>query len=513
MKKIRNALISVSNKDYLKLILDNLKKYKIKIISSGGTYKKIKQLGYDSVELSQYTNFPEILSGRVKTLHPKIHAGILSRKNNKKDAKQMKQYKFEDIDLVIVNFYPFEFVLSKTNSFKKIIEQIDIGGPSLVRAAAKNHEKVTVISSIDQYQEFVTELNKYKGTTSYKYKKRLSEEAFIETSYYDAIIANYFKKQSKNYFTKKQIVIGNKIENLRYGENPHQNASIYSTSIENKINQVSGKKLSYNNYNDLISAISISKLLPNNIGTVIVKHSNPSGVSIKKNNLESYKMAYNCDPISAFGGIVSCNFKIGKSVAYELSKKFYEIIVGKKFSKDALKILKTKQNLILIDSSQIKFTDQIEINTKLGSLFAQTTDLKPLSKKDFITVSRVKPNKQTLENLLFAFNICRFVKSNAIVITNDLSTVGIGSGQTSRVDSCEIAVSKMRKFMNINNKSNIYAASDAFFPFVDGIEKLVNSGVKAIIQPSGSIRDKEIIKFANKLGIVLVFSKKRHFKH
>ena len=325
MRKIKNALISVSDKKNLKKILSTIKKYKIKIISSGGTYKEIKRLGFKCTEISEFTGFPEILSGRVKTLHPKIHSGILSRRI-KPDIKQLRKYKFEEIDLVIINFYPFEDILSKTNKKNKIIENIDIGGPSLVRAAAKNYKNVTIVSSTDQYSKLIYELNKFKGATSYNFRRDLSKAAFLETSYYDSLIFDYLNKSSNEVFAKKKTLFGKKIEVLRYGENPHQKAAIYTSNSVDSLHQLSGKKLSYNNYNDLFSAVKISNSLPKNTGTVIVKHNNPCGVSINKSKLKSYQMAYNSDPISAFGGIVSCNFKIDRELAKRLSKKFIEII-------------------------------------------------------------------------------------------------------------------------------------------------------------------------------------------
>ena len=513
MSKIKQALISVSNKNKLKLILGILKKFKIKIISSGGTYKEIKRLGYQCKEVSKFTNSSELLEGRVKTLHPKIHAGILNKRNNKSHKKQMVLNKYESIDLVIVNFYPFEKTLKKTKNKKKIIENIDIGGPTLVRSAAKNYSDVTVVTNIDQYSELIDELQKNKGSTSIEFRQKLSEEAFTETAYYDSAITNYFNSLSKNNFPKKKLIYGNLIEKLRYGENPHQKAAIYSYNKSLEIKQLHGKKLSYNNYNDLYSALSISKSLPKNTGTVIVKHANPCGVSIHKEKLESYKKALGCDPISAYGGIVSCNFKINKKLALEISEIFFEIIIGNGFEKEAIKILKKKKNIRIIDAYNLNVNNFYNLISNFNTLLFQSPDNKIITKKNLKIVSKRKPNKKTLKNLIFAFNVCRNVKSNAIVLAKNDVTVGIGSGQPSRLDSCKIAVEKMNKFQNINENDEIVAASDAFFPFVDGIEKLVQSGISAVIQPSGSIRDKEIIKFANQTNTILVFSNTRHFKH
>jgi phosphoribosylaminoimidazolecarboxamide formyltransferase / IMP cyclohydrolase len=511
MKKIKKALISVSDKKKLKNLLKVLTKYKIELISSGGTYKEIKKLKYKCLEVSDYTNFPEILGGRVKTLHPKIHAGILSKRNNKYHIRDLKKNNFDEIDLVIVNFYPFEKTLKQTTNHLKIIENIDVGGPTMVRAAAKNYNDVAVITSSDQYDELINEIEKNKGSSSIGFREKMSLEAFSETAYYDAVISNYFNKIKNNNLPRKKIIYGNLIEKLRYGENPHQEAAIYSTNPSLNIKQIHGKQLSYNNYNDIFSALTISKSLPKNLGTVIVKHANPSGVSINKDKLKSYKLALACDPISAFGGIVSCNYKINNIIAKELNNIFLEVIIANGFDNNALKILKKKKNLRLIDASSFTIKNLMRFNSTNESILTQSEDIKKFNIEDFKIVSKRKPNRSQLKNLIFAFNICRYVKSNAIVLACSEATVGIGSGQPSRLDSCQIAIDKMNKFQNLND--DIVAASDAFFPFVDGIEKLVQSGVSAVIQPSGSIRDKEIIKFANQTDTVLIFSKTRHFRH
>ena len=511
MNKIKTALISVSDKKNLKSILEILKNNKVKIISSGGTYKEIKKLKYKCTEVSEFTNSPEILEGRVKTLHPKIHAGILNKRISKSHQREMKKNDFENIDLVIVNFYPFENTLKKTNNHNTIIENIDVGGPTMVRSAAKNYKDVTVITSTNQYDELIDELKKNKGSTSLKFREKLSRIAFSETAYYDSVITDYFNKVSNTYFPDKRTFHANLIEIPRYGENPHQKSAIYSKNANMNIKQIHGKQLSYNNYNDIFAALTISKSLPNNTGTVIIKHANPCGVSIKKNHLESYIAALDCDPLSAFGGIVSCNYKVTKVIAQELNKLFLEVVIANKFDVDALKILKYKKNLRLIDASKYTSNEDLKFISNNNEILVQSEDLNKINMKDFKVVSKKKPNSKQIKNLLFAFNVCRYVKSNAIVLVSNETTAGIGSGQPSRLDSCQIAINKMKKF--INTTDEIVAASDAFFPFVDGIEKLVQSGVRAIIQPYGSIRDKEIIKFANETDTILVFSKTRHFRH
>ena len=339
----------------------------------------------------------------------------------------------------------------------------------------------------------------------------MSQIAFSETAYYDALISNYFNKIKNDNFPKKKIIYGNLIEKLRYGENPHQESAIYSQNKSLNIKQLHGKQLSYNNFNDIFTALTISKSLPNKTGVVIIKHANPCGVSALKDPIESYKSALACDPISAFGGIVSCNFKIKKNLASELSKLFLEVIIGNNFDSDALKILKKKKNLRLIDASNFNTNNILTFSSANENILIQSEDKNVFTRKNFKVVSKKKPTKSQFEDLIFALNVCKYVKSNAIVLASNKSTIGIGSGQPSRFDSCQIAIDKMKKFKI--SSSETVAASDAFFPFVDGIEKLIQSGVKAVIQPSGSIADKEIIKFANETNTVLIFSKTRHFKH
>jgi phosphoribosylaminoimidazolecarboxamide formyltransferase/IMP cyclohydrolase len=511
MKKIKTALISISDKKNLKPLLNSLKRNNIKIISSGGTYKEIRKLRFKCLEVSEFTNSPEILEGRVKTLHPKIHAGILNKRKNKIHLKDLRKNNFENIDLVIVNFYPFLETLKNTKNHDKIIENIDVGGPTMVRSAAKNYHDVTIITSANQYKELIDELKRNKGSTSLEFREKLSRIAFTETAYYDSVISDYFNKRNNVIFPKKRVIHANLVETPRYGENPHQKSAIYSKNSSLKINQIHGKQLSYNNYNDIFSALTISKSLPKNTGTVIVKHANPCGVSINKNHLKSYKLALGCDPISAFGGIVSCNFKIRKNLATELNKLFLEVIIADGFEKEALKLLKKKKNLRLIDATNYSYKEILRFISFNEELLVQTEDFKKFSNKDFKVVSKKKPSPKQMKNLIFAFNICRYVKSNAIVLVSNETTAGIGSGQPSRLDSCQIAIDKMKKFIHTND--DIVAASDAFFPFIDGIEKLVQAGVTAVIQPSGSIRDKEIISFANETDTILVFSKTRHFRH
>ena len=510
-RKIKRALISVSDKSKLFKILPILKKFKIEILSSGGTYKYIKKSGFGCIEISDFTGFQEILDGRVKTLHPKIHSGILYNRDDKRHIDQIKSHNFKNIDLVIVNFYPFEKTVLKTKNENTIIENIDIGGPSLVRSAAKNFKNVAVITSNYQLDNLISEMSINKGSTSLKFRRELSQEAFNETAYYDTNISKYFNKIARIRYPKKIIFNGLLVNRLRYGENPHQTGALYSKDHFDDLEKLNGKELSYNNYNDIYFGLNIINSLPKGIGTTIIKHANPSGVSINKRQLFSFKQAFNCDPISAFGGVIVCNYKINYETAMEIYKNFFEVVVAKNFTSDALSVLRKKKNLRIIKNKQKNDPNEMVFKTLSKNFILQNSDNNSFNKKNFKIVSKKKPSKKMLSDLIFSFNICRFVKSNAIVLTNNNSTVGIGSGQPSRLDSCEIALNKMKKF---NHKTeNLVAASDAFFPFVDGIETLVQSGVKAVIQPYGSIRDNEIIKFANDTKTVLVFSKTRHFRH
>jgi len=513
--KVKNALISVSNKKSLVTLLQTLKKFKINIISSGGTYASIRKLGYECVELSKYTGFKEMLDGRVKTLHPKIHAGILHDRKNKKHKNEMNKKNFPSIDLIVVNFYPFQKIVTNTRNSKQIIENIDIGGPTMVRAAAKNFENVTIVTSRDDYGSLIKELENFKGKTSLKFRELMSSKAFGLTAYYDSMIANWFNKKLKIEFPERKTIFGRKFKKLRYGENPHQQSSIYVSDYEDKqlkFTQIHGKELSYNNYNDMFASLQILNSLKKNSGTVIIKHANPCGVSENKNPLLSFKNAFSSDPISAFGGVIACNYKMNKKIASQIVKNFLEVILAKGFDKESLEILRRKKNLRIIDISKFKLKNITSIKSFDGSFLMQSIDDIILDKRKLKCVTKLKPSKKEMAEIHFAFNICKHVKSNAIVLCNDFTTIGIGAGQPSRLDSCKIAVQKAKQFQPSKIRNSI-AASDAFFPFVDGIKTLINAGVKTIVQPGGSIRDQEVVNAANKAKIKMLFTDIRHFNH
>jgi len=415
----------------------------------------------------------------------------------------------------VVNFYPFQKVVIESKSPKNIIENIDIGGPTMVRAAAKNFTNVAIITNKNDYPALIKELGKNKGKTSLKFREIMSSKAFGLTAYYDAMISNWFNKKLNIQFPERKTIFGRRLKSLRYGENPHQESSIYVSDYNDKqlgFDQLHGKDLSYNNYNDMFASLDILNSLKNKFGTVIIKHANPCGISENKNPLESFKNAYACDPISAFGGVIAFNFKIKKKLALEITKNFLEVILAKGFDKESLKILKKKKNLRIIDISKYKSKNVSTIKSFDGSFLIQKKDEIIFDKQNLKCVTKLKPSKKELAEIKFAFNISKFVKSNAIVLCNNFSTIGIGAGQPSRLDSCKIAIQKAKKFSPKKIKNSV-VASDAFFPFADGVNILIKAGVKIIVQPGGSIRDQEVINAADKAGVKMLFTGVRHFNH
>ena len=515
LQKIKNALISVSDKSELLEIIKLLKKHNVKIISSGGTFNAIKKLGFECTEVSKYTGFNEMLDGRIKTLHPKIHAGILHDRSNDKHTKQMNEQNFPSLDLIIVNFYPFQKVVIESKNAKEIIENIDIGGPTMVRAAAKNFKNVLIITSTNDYSNLANEINKYNGSTSLKFREHMSSKAFGLTAYYDSMIANWFNGKLKIKFPERKSIFGRKLKELRYGENPHQKSSIYINDYNNRdlgLKQLSGKELSYNNYNDIFSSLEVLLPIKKNKATVIIKHANPCGISVNISAIKSFKNAFSCDPISAFGGVIACNFKIDLSIAKEINKNFLEVILAKGFEQKALSLLKRKKNLRILDISKYKQITKTSIKIFDRSFLIQDKDINIFDKKKLKFVTKNKPSKNELVEIEFAFSMSKYIKSNAIVLTNNFSTIGIGAGQPSRLDSCKIAIQKAKQF-KYNKLKNSIAASDAFFPFADGIKTLIKAGVKIIVQPGGSIRDQEVINEADKAKIKMIFTGRRHFNH
>ena len=510
MKKIKTALISVSDKSNLKPLLEVLRKSKIKILSSGGTYKIIKKLKFNCLEVSEFTGSREILGGRVKTLHPKIHAGILNQRKNKKHVEDIKKNSFENIDLVIVNFYPFLKTLELTKNHNTIVENIDIGGPAMVRAAAKNYNDVTVITSVEQYPELIKELKNNRGSTSLNFRKDMSRIAFTETAYYDSLISNYFNKISNIKFPQRKIFSGNLIERLRYGENPHQKGRFIG-NIEDYIKQLHGKDISYNNLLDIDASIALLKdLQTDNPVFLIHKHNNPCGVAIRSSILEAYEDALACDNVSAFGGVLCSNKIINKDCANRIDKLFFEILIAPDFDEKALSILKSKKNRILIKLNKFPMRTVLR-KSCLNGFLEQDIDDKIENFQDFRVVTNNPPNEENSNDLVLASIIAKHTKSNCIVIVKNQQLIGSGMGQVSRIDALNQAIDKSKKFGFELKGSNL--ASDAFFPFSDCVEIAFKNGIDSIVQPGGSVRDQDSIDFCNENEMSMVFSGIRHFRH
>ena len=497
----RNVLISVYDKSEIKKICDVFDRFNIGIISTGATAKKIISLGYKCKEISSLTKFKEILDGRVKTLNPKLHASILFKRNNPEHQKTFNKLKFPIIDFVIVNFYPFTKISNKRIPEKKI-EMIDIGGPAMVRSASKNYTSVTTVCDKKFYDPLIKELTKNKGETSLAFRKKMAEKNFKLTSDYDLSI---FKWLNGNQKKKKD----NKIK-IKYGENPNQKAYYLSNSKTNLFtSQLNGKNLGYNNILDISEGLNCLNEFSEPT-CVIIKHNNPCGVASAENIQNAYLKARGSDPISAFGGVVLFNRTINKDLAKLILNNFYEVIVASNFTKEALKILKFKKNLIIINSSVLKErNNKIYKSVNSGVLYQEFNSFK-VSKSKIKLVSKKKSSDKILNDLIFAYKVAKHVKSNAIVLVNNKQTLGIGAGQMSRVDSTKIAIMKYKQFFK---KRFFVCASDAFFPFTDNIQKLLKLKCLGIIQPGGSINDNKIINYANKKNTSLYFVKYRVFKH
>ena len=517
--KIKKALISVFDKTSILDISKFLISQKIEIYSSGGTYKFLKENNIKVNEVSKYTKSPEILDGRVKTLHPKIHGGILAKRSLPKHLKELKKNKINLLDLVIVNLYPFKKTVKSKSSLKECIENIDIGGPTLIRAAAKNFEFVTTITDPNDYQKFINEMKKNKNHISKNTRLNLATKAFNEISIYDMDISNWFSKigndKNKNFLIQSKIA-----KKLRYGENPKQKAAIYkNTSLLSNKNSffnmkiIQGKELSYNNINDMQAGGLLADEI-NKPCVVIIKHANPCGVSKDNNLLEAYKKAFKCDPVSAFGGIIIINGNVDNKLAKEISKTFVEIVIGKKISKEAKNIFQNKKNLILVETKSFKiFKPLKEIKSMSDTFLIQDPDNFYSKRNNLKFVTNKKLKSKEIDDLLLAEKICKYVKSNAIVYVKNNSSIGIGAGQMNRLDSAKIGSEKAKNFFNKNILKGSFVASDAFFPFPDSIDVFGKFGVKAIIQPGGSVKDEDVINRANKYNIAMAFSNMRHFKH
>jgi len=520
MTKVKRALISVSNKEGIIDFTKGLEKLGIEIISTGGTAKLLAENEVKVKLISGLTNFPEILDGRVKTLHPLIFGGILAKRNDPAHKKEINEQQIGLIDLVVVNLYPFQNTISKKEgvNLEEAIENIDIGGPSLLRAAAKNYQDVAVVINPKDYLVILEELKKNHGEISLKTKERLAVEVFEHTSFYDGIIAQCLRKKlikEANFFSPTLNLIGEKVSDLRYGENPHQPASFYKEILIEEANlgnaiQLGGKELSFNNLVDLNAALEIVKDFKEPT-VVFIKHTNPCGLASASTIEEAYQKGYKGDPLSAYGSIIGLNKVVGIQLADLINETtFVEAIIAPDFEEEALDILRQKKNrrLIKVGDLDKRNPSLKDIKKIIGGFLVQELDLKDLNLNDLKIVTKRKPTKEELEKLLFAWKVVKHIKSNAIVLTKDKQIVGVGAGQMSRIDAVKIAISKSG-----GRSRGSYLASDAFFPFRDGVDEAAKAGITAIIQPGGSKRDEEVIMAANENNIAMVFTGIRCFKH
>ncbi|MDM5153106.1 bifunctional phosphoribosylaminoimidazolecarboxamide formyltransferase/IMP cyclohydrolase [Bacillus sp. DX1.1] len=511
MKK--RALVSVSNKAGIVEFVKGLLEQGIEVISTGGTKKLLEENGLQVIGISEVTGFPEIMDGRVKTLHPNIHGGLLAVRDNDTHVAQMNELGIQPIDFVVVNLYPFKETITKPDvTFADAIENIDIGGPTMIRSAAKNHKFVSVIVDPVDYDVVLAELKEH-GEVAVETKRKLAAKVFRHTAAYDALISNYLTEQMGEESPETLTVTFEKKQDLRYGENPHQKATFYkapfaATSSVAYAEQLHGKELSYNNINDADAALSIVKEFTEP-AVVAVKHMNPCGVGVGADIHEAYTRAYEADPVSIFGGIIAANREIDKATAEKLHEIFLEIIIAPSFSKEALEVLKSKKNLRLLTVNIEKAVSASKKLTSVqGGLLVQEEDTLSLDEDTITIPTKREPTEQEWDDLKLAWKVVKHVKSNAIVLTKDNMTVGVGAGQMNRVGSAKIAITQAG-----DKAQGSALASDAFFPMPDTVEEAAKAGVTAIIQPGGSIRDEDSIKKADEFGIAMVFTGVRHFKH
>lgn len=544
LRKIKRALISVSDKTGVVEFAGALSNLGVEIISTGGTAKSLREAGLNVTEVSEITNFPEMMDGRVKTLHPKIHGAFLALRDNDEHLAAMQTHGIEPIDLVVVNLYPFEETVAKDNvSLEEAVENIDIGGPAMIRSASKNWRDVAVITDARLYESVVQEMRETGGALRLQTRQRLAALAYTRTASYDLAISSYLAKQlsaadlqflepfnpladlvfietdagvdetGTDSFSEFQSIELAKVTDLRYGENPHQRAALYETGEAGgiaKAEQLHGKEMSFNNYVDAEAAWNLVGDF-DELACAIIKHTNPSGVGTGASNEEAYRRALATDPVSAFGGIVAFNRRVDAAVAKSVNEVFTEVVVAPDFDLEALEIFKTKKNLRVLRVEKSDSPDKLEYKQISGGMLVQDKDLYRVSESDLKIVSERQPTDAEVRALLLAWKVCKHVKSNAIVFANEFQTVGVGAGQMNRVDSVRIAA--MRAERTDLDLKRTALASDAFFPFRDNVDEAAKFGVSAIIQPGGSMRDEESIQAANEHGLTMVFTGFRHFKH
>ncbi|WP_299623867.1 bifunctional phosphoribosylaminoimidazolecarboxamide formyltransferase/IMP cyclohydrolase [uncultured Tenacibaculum sp.] len=504
-KTIKSALISVFHKDGLGPIAKKLNELGVTIYSTGGTEKFISELGIDVVPVESVTDYPSILGGRVKTLHPKIFGGILNRQENESDVAQLTEFNIPQIDLVIVDLYPFEKTVASGASEQDIIEKIDIGGISLIRAAAKNFKDTCIVSSMEQYDEFLNLISENNGETTVADRKKFAAKAFNISSHYDTAIFNYFNEEEVVYKASETTA-----KTLRYGENPHQKGYFFG-DLDAMFDKLHGKELSYNNLLDVDAAVNLINEFKGEAPTfAILKHNNACGFAQRETVYQAYVDALAGDPVSAFGGILISNVEIDKETAEEIHKLFCEVVIAPSFTNEALEILKGKKNRIILVQKEVELPNQI-VRTSLNGVLVQDKDNKTDVLEDLSYPTNEKPTQEQIDDLLFASKICKHTKSNTIVLAKNKQLCASGTGQTSRVDALRQAIEKAKNFGF--DLENSVMASDAFFPFPDCVEIADNAGIKSVIQPGGSIKDELSINYCNDNGLSMVFTGTRHFKH
>ncbi len=524
--QIKRALISVSNKAGLIDFAETLHDRNIEILSTGGTAKTLQDAGIPVIDVSEHTGFPEMMGGRLKTLHPKVHGGLLAVRGNDEHTAAAAAHGIPPIDLLVVNLYPFEQTVARDGSFDDCIENIDIGGPAMIRAAAKNHAAVTVIVETDDYDAVIADMEQYAGAISADLRYTLAAKAYARTSHYDAAISNWFARQLDDKAPAYRAFAGKIDQALRYGENPHQTAAFYRTGDGRpgvaSATQLQGKELSYNNLNDTDAALElICEFDPaSGPAVAIIKHANPCGVASGQTLIEAYQLALRCDPVSAFGGIIALNGRIDAEAAEEITKIFTEVVVAPGVTEDAERIFAAKKNLRLLITSELADPRQqgTIVKSVAGGLLVQSRDNAVIGDLELTVVTERAPSDKELADLKFAFMVAKHVKSNAIVYARDGATVGIGAGQMSRLDSSRIAARKALDAAEAAGLDKSFAnrsvvASDAFFPFADGLLAAAEAGATAVIQPGGSVRDDDVIAAANAQDLAMVFTGTRHFRH
>ena len=524
VRHVRRALISVSDKTGVVDCAKRLAESDVDLVSTGGTAKLLRDAGLAVRDVSDITEFPEMMDGRIKTLHPRIHGGLLARRDNAEDRRSMDDHGIPDIDLLIVNLYPFEETVKSGAGFDDCVENIDIGGPAMIRAAAKNHKFTAVVTDPGDYASVVEEIEKENGLSTAT-KRRLAAKAFARTAEYDSAIDNWFKEQSDDGFAETYSLAGRRESVLRYGENPHQQAAFYQAGKARygvaSSEQLQGKALSYNNLNDTDAAFElVAEFDPETPTVAIIKHANPCGVATADDLETAYALAHRCDPVSAFGGIIALNQTLTTSVAEKITEIFTEVVIAPNVEEGALEIFARKKNLRLLKTGGLPKPDEAGMLVKplAGGFLVQNRDNKTIGKSDLKVVTKRQPTEQELDDMLFAFKVAKHVKSNAIVYAKDGATVGIGAGQMSRLDSSRIAAQKAKDAAEACGAGapltqSSVVASDAFFPFADGLLTAAEAGATAVIQPGGSMRDDDVIAAADEAGLAMVFTGVRHFRH